>query len=182
MLAWLSLCLGMVVIELRHGRRQSGGSAVARQSDTLMTLSSVSCLLWAPVATVFAPTWVIPGGAAVPIAGAAMAASGLLLRRRAMLGLGELFTLTPSIQRDHQVVDTGVYRIVRHPGYLALLLYFGGLTLIFGNLLAALAILPILLALPFRIAIEERDLVAQFGVEYINYRNRTSAAIIPGLI
>jgi protein-S-isoprenylcysteine O-methyltransferase Ste14 len=78
-----------------------------------------------------------------------------------------------AIQPGHTLVTTGIYRIVRHPSYLGLLIGAFGWALAFrslaGVLLAALQIPPI----AARIRSEERLLSSQFGEEYERYRTRT---------
>ncbi|MGH6841213.1 MAG: methyltransferase family protein [Methylocella sp.] len=81
-----------------------------------------------------------------------------------------------AIQPGH----TCVYRLIRHPSYLGLLVSSLGLGLAFrsgiGVLLAALMVPPI----AARIRAEERLLRSEFGAEYDAYRARTSR-LIPGL-
>lgn len=80
-----------------------------------------------------------------------------------------------------QVVTTGVYRYIRHPQYTGLML------LCFGMILNW-ATLPLLLGFPFVIAMyyrlakrEERDMINEFGEEYIMYMNKTKR-FIPFLV
>jgi protein-S-isoprenylcysteine O-methyltransferase Ste14 len=94
--------------------------------------------------------------------------------------LGHRFSGLVAIQPGHQLVTSGVYRVIRHPSYLGLLVNALGWALSFrsavGVLLAAL-MLPPLLA---RIHAEERMLQAQFGREYDAYCSRTSR-LLPGI-
>jgi protein-S-isoprenylcysteine O-methyltransferase Ste14 len=82
-----------------------------------------------------------------------------------------------AIQPGHTLVTSGVYRAIRHPSYLGLLVNSLGWSLAFrsgvGLLLAALLIPPLLA----RIHAEERLLRAQFGGEYEVYCSRTSRLI-----
>jgi len=77
-------------------------------------------------------------------------------------------------------VTGGIYRDIRHPSYLGLLISTLGWGLAFnswvGVLLAAF-LLPPLIA---RIHAEERLLASQFGDEYAAYRSRTWR-LIPGV-
>jgi protein-S-isoprenylcysteine O-methyltransferase len=99
---------------------------------------------------------------------------GLAIRWAAILTLGRYFTVNVAIARDHRIVQSGLYRFVRHPSYSGLLLAFVGMGLSFHNWLSlALLILPITGALALRIAVEERALRAAFGAEYEAYSART---------
>ena len=94
--------------------------------------------------------------------------------------LGRRFSGLVAIQPGHKLVTSGVYRVIRHPSYLGLLVNSLGWALAFrsgvGVLLTVLTIPPLLA----RIHAEERLLRSQFGEAYDAYRARTSR-MIPGL-
>ncbi len=107
--------------------------------------------------------------------------SGLTIRWIAIVTLGRFFTVDVAIQKDHVVVQHGLYRLVRHPSYSGLLLAFFGLGLFFANWLSLLGLLaPITLAVINRIAKEERALLAALGAPYAAYCARTKR-LLPGL-
>lgn len=100
--------------------------------------------------------------------------AGLVLRWYSMAYLGRLFTYDVAIAADHRVVDTGPYRLVRHPAYTGSLLSFVGLGVYGGNALSlALLVVPIALAFLHRISIEEAALEAALGDRYVDYAART---------
>jgi protein-S-isoprenylcysteine O-methyltransferase Ste14 len=74
----------------------------------------------------------VPGarlpGAAQPV-GLALQASGLGLRIWSMQTLGSFYSRTLRTQDEQRVVETGPYRLVRHPGYLGSLLIWLGFAL-----------------------------------------------------
>jgi len=99
---------------------------------------------------------------------------GLAIRWAAILTLGKYFTISVAIARDHHIVQSGLYRSIRHPSYSGLLLAFVGMGLSFHNWLSlVILVLPIAAALALRIAVEERALRAAFGAEYEAYAART---------
>ena len=103
---------------------------------------------------------------------------GLIVRWIAIFQLKEFFTVTVSIRSDHKIVDTGLYKYIRHPAYLGSLISFLGLGLAFQNWLTIIVIfIPILGALSYRIYIEEKALNEEFGEEYSNYKLRTRKLI-----
>ena len=106
---------------------------------------------------------------------------GLALRWAAILTLGRLFTVDMAIHTDHALVQTGLYRVVRHPSYTGLLLAFLGLGVFFANWLSILGLLiPIPLAVLNSVSREEQALLASLGSEYAAYCARTKR-FIPGL-
>ena len=88
---------------------------------------------------------------------------------------------TVAIVAQHKLVDTGLYRLVRHPAYLGLLASMLGFGLASGNWfsLAAAAVLPPV-AILYRIRVEERALLRHFGPAYQAYARRTRR-LLPGI-
>src|SRR4051794_28487970 len=66
--------------------------------------------------------------------------SGLSLRWYSIYHLGRFFTVDVAVATDHRVVDTGPYRLVRHPPYTGALLALGG----FGLRLCHIVLPPLL--------------------------------------
>jgi protein-S-isoprenylcysteine O-methyltransferase Ste14 len=123
--------------------------------------------------------WVLDGDA-VRWLGVALYTVGCVLRLWPVFVLGNRFSGLVAIQPGHALVTTGVYRVIRHPSYLGLLITTLGWVLAFrsgvGLVLAALNIIPIVA----RIRSEEALLASQFPGEYEAYRARTSR-LIPGV-
>jgi protein-S-isoprenylcysteine O-methyltransferase Ste14 len=121
------------------------------------------------------------GSRIFPIAGLILIACGLFVRWIAIISLKHQFTVDISITRNHQLVTKGIYRFVRHPAYAGSLLSFFGLGLFFSNSLSMLIIfLPICAAFLYRIRVEEKALLDNFGEEYVNYCASTYR-LIPGI-
>src|SRR5580658_2675112 len=103
---------------------------------------------------------------------------GLILRWYAIVYLGRFFTVNVAIAADHKVVDTGPYRLIRHPSYTGALLALLGLGICERNWLAlALAEIPYVCVLLWRIHVEERALTAALGDAYVSYTVRTRRLI-----
>ncbi len=106
---------------------------------------------------------------------------GAVIRWTAIRQLGKRFTVAVEIQSDHTLMRSGLYRFMRHPSYSGLMLQFLGLTVYFNNWITQLLILiPITISMLYRIRVEERALLEQFGDDYANYMRQT-ARLIPGL-
>jgi len=123
--------------------------------------------------------WVIDGDV-VRWVGVALFAFGGALRLWPVFVLGDRFSGLVAIQPGHTLVTGGVYRVIRHPSYLGLLVSSLGWGLAFNSwvgVLLAAALLPPLIA---RMNAEESLLISQFGDEYVAYRDRTWR-LIPGV-
>ena len=122
--------------------------------------------------------WTLDGDAICWL-GVVLFAAGGALRIWPVFVLGHRFSGLVAIQPGHTLVTTGLYRLVRHPSYLGLLVNSLGWALAFrsgvGALLTALLIPPLVA----RVRAEERLLRSHFGGEYEVYRSRTSR-LIPG--
>jgi protein-S-isoprenylcysteine O-methyltransferase len=92
-----------------------------------------------------------------------------------------LFTVDVAIHSDHEVVQTGLYRFVRHPSYTGLLIAFLGFGVYFANWLSMIALLvPIALGMSIRVRQEEKALLRSLGPAYALYCARTKR-FLPGL-
>ena len=113
--------------------------------------------------------------------GAALVLSGLAVRLLAVATLKRQFAVTVSFIDNHQLIQAGLYRYIRHPAYLGLLATELGFGLLSGNWfgLAVLAIAP-LAGILYRIRVEEQALQQRFGAAYTNYARRTSR-LLPGI-
>ena len=110
--------------------------------------------------------------------GIALFAAGLALRWYAIVHLGRFFTVNVSIAADHRLIDTGPYRIVRHPSYTGALMAFLGLGLCMANWASLLSLLvPICLVFLRRIHVEEAVLLQALGDQYRDYMRRTKRLI-----
>ena len=115
------------------------------------------------------------------IVGAMLYVWGLWLLHRTNGDLGKQWSPSLELKDDHRLVTEGIYRRIRHPMYLSLLIFAGGQTLALPNYVAGPAALVAMLVLvAFRLRAEERMMIEEFGDEYKAYRKRTNR-LIPGL-
>jgi protein-S-isoprenylcysteine O-methyltransferase len=118
---------------------------------------------------------------AMQIAGLALLVAGIVTRSAAIVQLGRFHAPIVAIQTDHRVVDTGLYRRIRHPSYLGACIALSGFALGQGSWLGAVFMLACALAAyAYRIEVEERALLASLGETYAAYRKRTHR-LIPGV-
>ena len=79
-----------------------------------------------------------------------------------------------TIEDEHQLVTTGMYRHIRNPEYLGFLLLLFGYAFSLGSMLVAfLIVIGLFAVFRSRIKLEEELLLAAFGDEYRDYMERT---------
>ena len=110
----------------------------------------------------------------VPWVGAIFMIVALWLFWRSHAYLGKNWSRTLEIQKGHQLVNSGVYKSVRHPMYTSIALFSLAQGLMLENWLAgwsALAAFAILYLI--RVPHEERMMGEFFGQEYSDYMKQT---------
>jgi len=82
------------------------------------------------------------------------------------------------IESNHILIQTGLYRYIRHPMYLGFLCLFLGYNIALGGLFVALLVTCFFFLLfRYRMIIEENQLLKEFGDEYSKYKARTNRLI-----
>ena len=117
--------------------------------------------------------------------------------------LGKYFTFEMSIMKDHQLVTTGPYRIVRHPSYTGGIMLIpcvfllhatkgswvwesGILRYLSAKIVAGVFTFIIAMGLPYgvltRMKAEDKVLRGRFGDKWDAWATRVRYMIIPGII
>jgi protein-S-isoprenylcysteine O-methyltransferase Ste14 len=113
--------------------------------------------------------------------GMALFVIGLVIRIHSILTLSQYFTYSVAKVENHKIITTGLYKFIRHPGYLGQLIIFIGISTSISNWLSILAMMiPVTLGYLYRIKVEEQFMTDQLGEDYKNYQARTKR-IIPVL-
>jgi protein-S-isoprenylcysteine O-methyltransferase Ste14 len=95
--------------------------------------------------------------------------------------LGRFWSSAVAIMKDHQLVRSGPYRLIRHPLYTGMVGMFVGTAIVSGQYHALIGAALGVFAYWGKIRIEERALSEAFGAEYDEYK-RHSSALIPWLL
>lgn len=108
--------------------------------------------------------------------------AGLWLFLRTHADLGRNWSISLEIREQHALVQSGVYRLIRHPMYSSFFLLGLAQFLLFPNWLAgASGFLGVGVLYAFRIRQEERMMRESFGSDYLSYMARTKR-LIPWVI
>ena len=184
--AVLAASVVMIAIRAPHGQRSRGVKVVksARGPLEIFLLSVAWLGFFVPLVWIAWPGPHYADYALRPVpfgAGLACYALGLWIFHRSHADLGTNWSITLEVREQHRLVTVGVYRLVRHPMYLGLMLYSAGQALVLPNWIAGpsyLAAFGLLCAL--RLGPEERLMLDQFGADYEAYRARTKR-LVPGV-
>jgi len=103
---------------------------------------------------------------------------GVTIRLAARRTLRGRFAHRLTKAEGHTLVKYGVYSYVRHPAYLGSNFLDSGIALLLNSLLGFLLMQLLVPLLLYRIRIEERILMKEFGDEYSEYV-RTTKKLIP---
>jgi protein-S-isoprenylcysteine O-methyltransferase Ste14 len=124
--------------------------------------------------------WGTFDGDGVRWVGVALYAVGGVLRLWPVFVLGNRFSGLVAIQPGHSLVTSGLYRRIRHPSYLGMLICIVGWALAFRSAMGLLLALATLVPVIGRVRSEEALLAAEFGQEYQAWCSRT-ARLLPGV-
>jgi len=104
--------------------------------------------------------------------------AGLAIRWIAIFQLKKAFTVDVAIGQEQKLKTDGVYKLVRHPSYLGLLLIMVGFSISMNSYLSMLImIVPMFFVVQYRIFVEEKALIEAFGEKFISYREKTKKII-----
>jgi protein-S-isoprenylcysteine O-methyltransferase Ste14 len=163
-IAWL----GAIAI---HGLRQPKRKPVIMASGP----SRAGFLMQSSAAVV---PWLLrrPPSKARDAAAMALAPVSVAFGSAAVFALGKQWRIPAALIHDHELIQSGAYRLVRHPVYLS----FFGMTL--AGALAAAGWRVVLLSTALfvagteiRVAAEERLLAERFGQDFERYKQRVPA-------
>lgn len=180
----LSLQLGVVYlfseIFLTLTRRSRSGTGTKQDRSTLLSvwLVIMTSVTVGVYVAYHSPATALPDTRILRLAAVALFVAGLGLRWWAIITLGRFFTVDVTIAKDHELVQRGPFRVVRHPSYTGVLLAFIGVGLALGNWAAFLVVfLPILLVFIHRMNVEEAALSRAPGLNYAGYMRRTKRLV-----
>ena len=112
------------------------------------------------------------------IVGMALFVIGFIIRIHSLLTRKQYFTYSVAKVENHKIIETGLYKFIRHPGYLGQLIIFVGISISISNWLSLLVMMiPVTLGYLYRIKVEERFMLEQLGKEYMSYQERTKRLI-----
>ena len=173
--AAMALVLGLDLEPLRRGRLPTGTQSLELLA---LTLSSIGLIWFLPFAD-RRHMFILGTSQVIRYGGLLIFGAGIVIRLAALASLGEQFSGYVTLQENHQLIESGIYSVVRHPLYLSLLLAGPGFALVFASRLVWPILAVTVTFIAVRIRQEERLLTTEFGRSYDEYRSRTWTLLPP---
>ena len=107
------------------------------------------------------------------VVGALIFIIGLVITVNAQMTLKRNYSGTLRIREGHQLITHGIYKYVRHPVYTGTLLRIFAIPIYTTSLLGFLFALVGIPLFIYRIGVEEKMLIEEFGDEYLEYTKAT---------
>jgi protein-S-isoprenylcysteine O-methyltransferase Ste14 len=179
LLAVVVLAMAAVVfLRLDLQPLRKGNSPTGSQTVVLLTLAGASLfLIWFLPLADRRQILTFTRNRFWPDLGLGLCCSGIGVRLLALMKLGRQFSAYVTLQDEHQLVQSGIYRRIRHPLYLSLLLAAPGFALIFSSLLVWPILTVTAIFVAARIRQEDRLLASRFGIEFEKYRRRVGTLL-----
>ncbi len=105
--------------------------------------------------------------------GVGLFALGMAGTTWAEAALGRLFSTEVTIQKEHTLITSGPFRLIRHPRYLGIILLNLGLSLTFRSWVTVVLTALFVGFLLWRISDEEKLMAETFGDRWSEYRKKT---------
>ncbi len=176
---WVVFEIALIIRDLLQGKGKTGKDHGTRYINLIAIFIAINA---AGFLDNYSRFW-FPGGRTLTVylIGFAILLCGVFLRVWAVVVLGNSFRTTVEVSNNQQLVQRGPYRFIRHPSYSGLLLICCGFGIADQSWLSlAIAIGLPLIALLYRIRVEEAALVSEIGPEYQEYQQHTKK-LIPGI-
>ncbi|WP_206497624.1 isoprenylcysteine carboxylmethyltransferase family protein [Rhodococcus sp. KRD175] len=171
---------GFALSEYRMGKRRPRAGSVNRDNGSGRAVGRGLALAYGGglVLSVASPATVVSRHPrTIFVAGLTTAALGQALRLASARKLGESFTFKVHTHPEQLVVQTGPYRLIRHPSYTGALICALGFSIAYGNWLSPVMVSFLAGGYVHRIPSEEAAMLEGIGEGYAEYMTRSKRLI-----
>ena len=175
---WTALWIVWLISALM-AKRSVQRQTIASRLEQSILVTTAFCLLFARGIW---PHWlrqrVLPEpDVALLWTGLILTAAGVGFAILARFWIGRNWSGTITIKEQHELIQSGPYRIVRHPIYTGLLLAYLSTAIVHGEMRGFVGFFLLLLGFGLKLRMEEIFMVQQFGNAYLDYKRRVKALV-----
>ena len=170
---WLFLCHpDLLAKRLNNKEKEQTQKSVVALSGLMFVGGFVLCGLDYRWGWTSMPLWLTIAASVIFVVGCALYTE--VMRENAYL------SRTVEVQKGQELIDTGLYGIVRHPMYTATILMFASMPVVLGSLWALLVfgIYPVLMVVRIK---NEEKVLAEGLKGYTEYQKRVRWRLLPGV-
>ena len=176
--AWAAWVVSWIVAAIWSSRTKARANFGAELPYRIVTVIGLVLLFFRPRRGLLT-LWSAPPAAQWGLV--ALIVAGFAFCWWARLHLGRLWSGTVTLKTDHRIVDTGPYRLVRHPIYTGLILSAAATGALRASAISFVGVLVIVLGFWLKARLEERWLREQLGAEAYDAYARRTGMLFPGL-
>jgi protein-S-isoprenylcysteine O-methyltransferase Ste14 len=165
----------VVVIDPEIGRQgQSGKVTIFRQRITVILLQilTLGILIVSPLFD-RRNIGTFPSISILRFFGLGIFLIGYMIMNWAEIALGKFFSIQVTVQKEHQLITSGLFKYIRNPRYLGIIMNSIGLSLLFRSWLSLVITTILVVVLIWRILDEEKLMKAEFGEIWDLYKSHT---------
>ncbi len=171
--AWLALVLFWMVSAFKVKRMKYVAPISIRIAQLIFLVPGIT-LLFAPRFRI-GPLHVqmLPRVFGLGILGSVVTVLGVVFAMWARYCIGTNWSSAIAIRENHELIQSGPYRWIRHPIYTGIITAAWGTALVVGQLGAFIGVILITMGFAFKSRQEEVNLYATFGELWTQHRRRT---------
>jgi len=165
------------LIAARKAKRTVERQTMASRLVVLLTVGGGCVLLFSSINNPSLGSRLLPGNLVIRVIGNVCSITGITLAIWARRTLGRNWSGTITLKEDHELIQTGPYRFVRHPIYTAFFLMFLGTAIVVGKVPGFIGFVMTCFGFSFKLRQEESLMIRHFGKQYVEYKSRVRAVV-----
>lgn len=173
---WAIFCIYWIFAGIKTKDSIKKERRISRLSYLLLLIIAFGLVYWRRVTISFLNERLLPPHKAIAYLGVAISIAGIILAIASRMQLGKNWSGTVTIKKDHELIQSGPYRLVCHPIYTGALMGLAGAALIQCEMKDLIAVIVLVIALHIKMAKEEVFL-SQIFPEYDSYKKKTKKII-----
>ena len=168
-LAWLAAVVVWLVASVRTKPTEHSQPLSSRLTQLFFFLLAFLLLFRTAARFGLLARRFVPDSDSAAMTGLILTVAGIAFAIWARLYLGQNWSGTVTIKKEHELIRTGPYSIVRHPICAGFSLALLGTAIAIGEIRGLLAFVAAFIGMKLKSAQEENFMKQRFGEEYIQY-------------